>query len=66
MHLHVTVFEVRRPRSKPHLGILRWHWQPFNQSDADVLDVEVRSLFGLARDGLQLASSARCALESAT
>lgn len=48
LRLRATVLEVRRSSSKPHLGILRWRWQLFNQADREVLDTEATSLFRLA------------------
>ena len=46
--LRATVIETRRSRSQPHLGILRWRWQLFNQQQREVLDLEATSLFDLA------------------
>jgi acyl dehydratase len=34
--------------SDASLGILRWRWRLYNQHDAEVLDIEATSLFGLA------------------
>lgn len=48
VRLRVTVLEARRSRSKPHLGIVRWRWQLFNQDGQEVLDTEATSLFKLA------------------
>jgi acyl dehydratase len=48
LRLSATVLEVRRSEKKPDLGILRWRWQLFNHSDAEVLDLEVTSLFDLS------------------
>jgi acyl dehydratase len=42
-----TVLGTRRSASKPELGILRWRWQLFNPSGAEVLDLEATSLFQL-------------------
>lgn len=47
LSLRATVLDVRRSESKPHLGILLWRWQLFNQGGAPVLDVEATSLFHL-------------------
>ncbi len=47
LRLKATVLEARHSASKPHLGILRWRWQLFNQHDTEVLDLEVTSLFDL-------------------
>lgn len=49
--LRATVIETRRSRSQPHLGILRWRWQLFNQQEREVLDLEATSLFDLAAAG---------------
>lgn len=48
LRLSATVLEVRRSEKKPSLGILRWRWQLFNHNDAEVLDLEVTSLFDLS------------------
>lgn len=47
LSLLVTVLEVRRSQSQPHLGILRWRWQLFNQLEREVLDIDATSLFRL-------------------
>ena len=47
LSLTATVLDVRRSRSQPHLGILRWRWQLFNAQGAEVLDLEATSLFNL-------------------
>jgi len=47
LSLRATVLETRRSASRPTLGLLRWRWQLFNQSGAEVLDLEVTSLFDL-------------------
>ncbi|MFM2052766.1 MAG: hypothetical protein RL456_803 [Pseudomonadota bacterium] len=49
LRVRATVLETRRSGSQPHLGILRWRWQLFNQADAEVLDLEATSLFDLRR-----------------
>ena len=49
LRLRATVLETRRSASQPHLGILRWRWQLFNQTGAEVLDLEATSLFDLNR-----------------
>jgi acyl dehydratase len=49
LRLRATVLETRRSASQPHLGILRWRWQLFNQAGAEVLDLEATSLFDLKR-----------------
>jgi acyl dehydratase len=48
LSLLVTVLEVRRSKSQPHLGILRWRWQLFNQLEREVLDIDATSLFRLS------------------
>ena len=48
LHLRATVIEVRRARSKPTLGILRWRWQLFNDRGLEVLDLEATSMFDLS------------------
>ena len=48
LSVRATVIEVRRSRAKPTLGILRWRWQLFNGSGAEVLDLEATSLFDLS------------------
>lgn len=51
LRLVATVLEARRSRQQASMGILRWRWQLFNANDAEVLDLEATSLFGLgARD----------------
>lgn len=42
-----TVDEVRRSRSQPTLGVLRWRWQLHNQHGAEVLALQATSLFRL-------------------
>ena len=48
LRLRADVLDVRTSRSNATLGILRWRWRLFNQDDAEVLDVEVTSLFDLS------------------
>jgi acyl dehydratase len=48
LSLRADVLEVRRSRSQPTLGILRWRWRLTNGDDIEVLDLEVTSLFDLA------------------
>ena len=50
LSLRASVLETRRSASQPHMGILRWRWQLFNQIDREVLDLEATSLFELAPD----------------
>lgn len=45
--LRITVLDVRRSKSQPGLGIVRWRWQMFNQRQVEVLDLEATSLFKL-------------------
>jgi acyl dehydratase len=47
--VRATVLEVRCATSKPTLGIVRWRWRMFNQSEVEVLDLEATSLFDLTR-----------------
>lgn len=47
LRLRITVLDTRRSRSQPNLGILRWHWQLFNQHHAEVLELEATNLFDL-------------------
>lgn len=48
LSLRASVLETRRSASQPHMGILRWRWQLFNQTGREVLDLEATSLFDLA------------------
>ncbi|MEP6609588.1 MAG: MaoC family dehydratase, partial [Burkholderiaceae bacterium] len=47
LHLQVEVVDVRRARSRPTLGIVRWIWRMRNQREAEVLSLDVTSLFEL-------------------
>ena len=47
LSVRASVLDVRRSKSQPTLGILRWRWQLFNASDTEVLDLEATSLFKL-------------------
>ena len=47
LRLRADVLEVRRSRSQPTLGILRWRWRLTNAEEVEVLDLEVTSLFDL-------------------
>ena len=52
LSVRATVLQVRRSSSQPHLGLLRWRWQLFNQAQnpsVEVLDLEATSLFDLNR-----------------
>lgn len=51
LSLRAEVLEVRRARSQPTLGILRWRWRLLNQQGTDVLDLEATSLFDVPADG---------------
>jgi len=48
LNLRADVLEVRRSRSQPTLGLLRWRWRLTNGDGIEVLDLEVTSLFDLA------------------
>ena len=48
LRLRATLTEVRRSSSKPHLGVLNWHWALLNQNDQLVLEVDATSLFDLS------------------
>ena len=48
LRLEVTVDSIRVSSSRSDLGIVRWTWSMFNQDDAQVLDLEVTTLFDLA------------------
>ncbi len=50
LRLRADVLEVRRSRSQPKLGLLRWRWRLFNQRGDEVLDLEATSLFDLSRE----------------
>ena len=47
LSVRASVLDVRRSKSQPSLGILRWRWQLFNASGTEVLDLEATSLFKL-------------------
>lgn len=47
LRLRATVLDVRRARSRPSLGVLRWRWQLHNQHGTEVLDLCATSLFQL-------------------
>ena len=46
--LRATVLDIRRSRSNPGLGILRWRWQLHNADGTEGLDLETTLLFDLA------------------
>ena len=48
LRLRATVLETRVSKSNPGLGVLRWRWQLHNSAGAEVLDLEVTSLFKLS------------------
>lgn len=50
LRLRADVLEVRRSRSQPTLGILRWRWRLTNAQEVEVLDLEVTSLFDVKRE----------------
>ena len=50
LRLRADVLEVRRSRSQPTLGILRWRWRLTNAEEVEVLDLEVTSLFDVTGD----------------
>lgn len=45
LFVKITVIDHRFSNSKPHIGILKWRWQVFNQSNIEVLDLEATSFF---------------------
>ena len=45
--MNIRVLEVRRSKSKPSIGILRWHWRLVHTDDRHALDVNVTSFFDL-------------------
>ncbi|HET8596666.1 MAG TPA: MaoC family dehydratase [Castellaniella sp.] len=47
LYLEATVDSTRVSSSRDDLGIMRWTWRLYNQDDAQVLEVEVTSLFEL-------------------
>lgn len=47
LQLRAEVLDVRRSRSQPELGILKWRWQLFKPQRVEVLDLEATSLFWL-------------------
>ncbi|MDN5843703.1 MAG: MaoC family dehydratase N-terminal domain-containing protein [Alcaligenaceae bacterium] len=48
LRLQVRVDSIRISSSRSDLGIVRWTWCMLNQDDAQVLDLEVTTLFDLA------------------
>jgi acyl dehydratase len=51
LSLTATVLDVRRSRSQPGLGILRWRWQLHDAAGHEVLDLTATSLFDLDGPG---------------
>jgi acyl dehydratase len=49
LSLKIEVIEIRRSRSQPTLGVLRWRWRLFNEAGLEVLDMEATNLFDLSR-----------------
>ncbi len=49
LQLQIEVVDSRTARSRPTLGIVRWTWRMRNQHDAEVLSLQVTSLFELER-----------------
>ena len=47
--LRVEVLEVRRPRRRPELGVLRWRWRLDHEDGRVALELEATSLFQLDR-----------------
>ena len=48
LRLRIEVTDVRTARSRPTLGIVRWTWRMRNQRAAEVLSLDVTSLFELS------------------
>ena len=46
--LRAEALEVRRSRSQPDMGIMRWRWRLFNQVGQEALESEATSLFDLS------------------
>jgi acyl dehydratase len=47
LRVAATITETRRSAKNPTLGVLRWHWQVFNQDGVAVLDIDASNLFKL-------------------
>ncbi len=43
-----SVIELRRSRSQPNLGILRWGWELLHEDGRAALEMEVTSMFDLS------------------
>jgi acyl dehydratase len=48
LRLEATVDSKRVSSSRSDLGIMRWTWRLYNQTDEQVLEVETTSLFSLS------------------
>ncbi|MGS1115595.1 MaoC family dehydratase [Castellaniella sp. UC4442_H9] len=48
LRLEATVDSKRVSSSRSDLGIMRWTWRLYNQTDEQVLEVETTSLFNLS------------------
>ena len=46
--LKAEVIEIRRSRSQPNLGIMKWRWRVINQNGQETLESEATSLFDLS------------------
>jgi acyl dehydratase len=49
LRLRAEVLELRRSRKQTDLGILRWRWDLLHEDGRAALELEVTSLFDLAR-----------------
>lgn len=45
LYVKITVYDKRFSSSKPHMGILKWRWQVYQQNQTEVLDLEATSFF---------------------
>ena len=64
LYLKATILDVRRSKTQPALGILRWRWQMGNAHGAEVLDLEATSLFDLSQPSNPGALTARASTAS--
>ena len=48
LFVKTTILDQRFSNSKPHIGILKWRWQVFNQIELEVLDLEATSFFDIS------------------
>jgi acyl dehydratase len=53
LRLRAEVLDKRLARGRPGLGLVRWHWQLFNQAGVEVLDLKTTSCFDLAPGSLE-------------